>query len=75
MAGIGEMMGMATEADVDQLRTLPIPEAEALFLQLLTRNDQGGVQMAQRARDTTGVPAVVRLATSIVGSQQAKPST
>ncbi len=72
MAGMGEMMGMATEADVDQLRTLPLPEAETLFLQLMIRHHQGGVQMAQQALDTTDQAAVARLARSIVNSQQSE---
>jgi len=44
----GELMpGMATTEQVDQLRTLPVPQAEVLFLQLMIRHHQGGVEMAQ----------------------------
>ncbi|MGI8485927.1 MAG: DUF305 domain-containing protein [Thermomicrobiales bacterium] len=42
-----QMPGMATTEQIDQLRTLPVPQAEVLFLQLMIRHHQGGVEMAQ----------------------------
>lgn len=43
----GLMPGMATAEDVARLENLPVAEAEALFLQLMIRHHQGGVEMAQ----------------------------
>ena len=62
-------MGMASAADVETLRTLPIPEAEIKFLQLMIPHHQGGVTMAEAALEQTTRPEVVQLADSIVVSQ------
>ncbi len=43
----GELMpGMATTEQVTELKTLPVVQAEILFLQLMIRHHQGGVEMA-----------------------------
>ena len=47
----GLMPGMATTEQIEQLQTLPVPEAEALFLELMIRHHQGGVDMAQAVLD------------------------
>lgn len=70
MAAQMQMPGMATEEDITALRTLPVPEAEVRFLQLMLRHHQGGVMMAQDALQATRRPEVVRLATAIVNAQQ-----
>lgn len=72
MAGQGTMMGMASQAEVNALQTLPIGEAETVFLQLMIRHHRGGVAMAQTVLGETDRPEVKRLATSIVGSQQSE---
>ena len=43
----GLMPGMATQEQVSQLETLPVDQAEVLFLELMIRHHQGGVEMAQ----------------------------
>lgn len=70
MGGQGLMMGMATQAEVNALRTLPVAKAEVSFLQLMIRHHQGGIEMAQSVLERTKQPEVARLATSIVNSQQ-----
>lgn len=72
MGGQGEMMGMASYDDILQLQTLPPTDLEIRFLQLMIRHHQGGVMMAQEALQQTDRPEVVRLATSIVNSQQSE---
>lgn len=72
MGGQGEMMGMASYDDILQLQTLPPTDLEIRFLQLMIRHHQGGVMMAQAALQQTDRPEVVRLATSIVNSQQSE---
>jgi uncharacterized protein (DUF305 family) len=65
----GLMPGMATQADVNRLRTLPVKQADVLFLQLMIAHHQGGVAMCQVAIDETKEPAVVNLCRTIVASQ------
>lgn len=72
MAGQGLMMGLANEDEVEKLRTLPAPDTETLFLQLMIRHHQGGVMMASQALGNTRRPEVVRLATAIRNSQQSE---
>jgi uncharacterized protein (DUF305 family) len=72
MAGMGEMMGMATTHQIDELRSLSVPEAEVAFLQLMIRHHQGGVAMAQEVVGQTRRPEVVQLATAIVEGQQSE---
>jgi uncharacterized protein (DUF305 family) len=74
MQGMGEMMGMAAQQDVNSLDTLPIVEAEIKFLQLMIRHHEGGVFMAQDVLETTNVAVVKRLAESIVASQSGEIS-
>jgi len=47
----GLMPGMATREQVESLRTLPVDEAEVLFLQLMIRHHQGGLHMAEAYLD------------------------
>ncbi len=68
MQGMGEMMGVAKQQEVNALTTLPINEAEIKFLQLMIRHHEGGVMMAEDIL-TTKEAVVKRLAESIVASQ------
>lgn len=68
----GMPMGLATEQDIEALRTLPVAEAEIRFLQLMIQHHQGGTMMVQGVLKQTERPEVQRLATSIVNSQQAE---
>jgi uncharacterized protein (DUF305 family) len=72
MSGMGEMMGMATRKQINELQTLAVSNAEVSFLQLMIRHHQGGVIMAQAALRQTNRPEVVRLATAIVAGQQSE---
>jgi uncharacterized protein (DUF305 family) len=66
----GLMPGMATQAQVNQLRTLAPAEADKLFLQLMIAHHRGGVAMAETALALTKVPVVVRLCQTIVTDQK-----
>jgi uncharacterized protein (DUF305 family) len=68
----GLMPGMATQAQVNQLRTLPVKEADVLFLQLMIAHHHGGVAMAQTALAGTKERVVVNLCRTIVASQTAE---
>lgn len=65
-----QSMGMASNAEMAQLRSLPLAQAEILFMQLMLRHHQGGVAMAQNALDKARHPEVQRLASSMVNGQQ-----
>jgi uncharacterized protein (DUF305 family) len=66
----GRMPGMATDAQINQLRTLPVKPAEVLFLQLMIAHHRAGLVMAQMARSLTTVAVVDRLTTSMISGQQ-----
>jgi uncharacterized protein (DUF305 family) len=68
----GLMPGMATTAQVNQLRTLAPDHADVLFLQLMIKHHRAGVAMAQMALDRTDDAQVDRLAQTMVTSQQAE---
>ena len=68
----GLMPGMASGAQLSQLRTLNGDEADALFLRLMIDHHRAGVDMAEAVLRLTDRPEVVTLASAIVGSQQAE---
>lgn len=72
MNGHGEQMGMATAEQINSLRTLPVPQAETLFLQLMIRHHQGALMMVDDVLAATKRPEVVRLATAIKEGQSSK---
>jgi uncharacterized protein (DUF305 family) len=71
----GPMPGMATSEQVEQLRTLPVEEAEVLYLQLMIRHHQGGVEMAQAALDRSDQKQVTFMANRIVMLQESEITT
>jgi uncharacterized protein (DUF305 family) len=66
----GLMPGMATQAQVNQLSSLPPAQADILFLKLMINHHRGGVAMAQTAIAGTKVRVVVNLCRSMVTDQQ-----
>ncbi|MFG3345016.1 DUF305 domain-containing protein [Streptomyces sp. NPDC048018] len=66
------MPGMATRAQLDQLRTASGRAAEVLYLQLMTAHHKGGIHMAQGCVEKC-VPGVERnLAQGMVDSQESE---
>ncbi len=72
MLGMGPMMGMADQADVNALSTLPLAEAEVRFLQLMGRHHEGGVMMAGDVLTKRPQAEVARLAEAMVRGQTAE---
>lgn len=72
LGAMQQMMGMATQEQVNALKTLPSPELEKQFLELMIRHHQGGVAMAQEELQKGSQPNVKRLADNIVKGQQAE---
>ncbi len=65
----GLMPGMATDEQIQQLRDLPVDEAEVLFLQLMIRHHQGGVEMAEAALERCDEEHVRDMAQRIITLQ------
>ncbi len=63
------MPGMATNAQLTQLRGLSGKEAEVFYLQMMVEHHKGGVAMAQGYVDLARNPAEKRLAQSMVAGQ------
>jgi len=69
------MPGMATEAELTELGSLSGRPFDVLFLQLMIRHHEGGVEMAQYGAEHAAEDAVRRLAASIVTAQSAETAT
>ena len=64
------MHGMASEAELGQLREASGVAAETLFLQLMIRHHEGGVIMARAVTALSRRPEVVQMAKSVEEGQQ-----
>jgi len=72
----GDLMpGMATEAELDNLRSLTGTDFDVEFLRLMIRHHQGGKGMADYAAEHAEVAAVRRLAGTIADTQTAETTT
>lgn len=70
MAGGGmRMPGMASQADLARLQRTTGRDNEVLFLQLMTRHHQGGIEMAAYAVRHTSTAAVRQTAVGMVDEQ------
>lgn len=72
MGGMGQMMGMAAQQDVNALGSLPLAEAEVRFLQLMTSHHEGAVLMAKDVLAARPRPEVARLAEGVRRGQDAE---
>jgi uncharacterized protein (DUF305 family) len=75
MSDTSLMPGMATEAEIDHLRTLTGKPFDVEFLRLMIRHHEGGLPMAQYAVKHATEPAVRRLAETIAQTQSAETTT
>ncbi|MGC4190844.1 MAG: DUF305 domain-containing protein [Thermomicrobiales bacterium] len=72
----GESMpGMASDEGLAKLSSLPVDQAEILFLQLMIRHHQGGVEMAQALLDRSDNALVRDLAQRIIRTQNNEINT
>ena len=69
------MPGMATQAELDHLRSLSGKPFDVEFLRLMIRHHQGGLPMAQYAAKHAAEPAVRRLAETMAETQTAETTT
>ncbi len=68
----GAMPGMASKDEMSRLKAAKGKDAEVLFLQLMIRNHEGGVEMAQGLLKLSDRPEVSELAQHIVDGQTAE---
>ena len=64
------MPGMATEAQLDELQAATGPEADALFVELMTAHHEGGIHMAEHAAEHGGRADVRSLAERMAANQR-----
>jgi uncharacterized protein (DUF305 family) len=67
--GVSAMPGMATNEELNRLKTLSGTELDVYFLQLMLRHHQGALPMAQYAASHAGIGYVRNLANKMVASQ------
>jgi uncharacterized protein (DUF305 family) len=65
----GQMPGMASDEELARLRELRGKDAEVLFLHLMIRHHEGGVQMAEGVLRLSDRPEVVNMARKIISGQ------
>ena len=69
------MPGMATQSEVDELKTLPPAEMDLQFLRLMIRHHEGGVLMAEAALEKAEDEHVLGFAQQVVNTQSAEIKT
>ena len=67
---LGEMPGMATDAELDQLAATSGAGADSLYVELMVRHHEGGIDMAEFAADNVSDDEVRAMAASIASSQR-----
>ncbi|WP_189461125.1 DUF305 domain-containing protein, partial [Streptomyces parvus] len=66
------MPGMATDAQLDELRRASGRKAEVLYLKLMTEHHRGGVHMAQGCVERCSVEVERNLAQGMVDAQESE---
>jgi uncharacterized protein (DUF305 family) len=66
---VGEMPGIASNAEIDELGATSGAEADRLFVELMVRHHEGGIEMAEFAAANASVDEVRRMAAAIADSQ------
>ncbi|OZC50120.1 DUF305 domain-containing protein [Rhodococcus sp. RS1C4] len=69
---VAAMPGMATSDELAALRQATGPAVDVMFLQLMLRHHQGGLSMMEYAADHAETPALVRLAQSMISTQESE---
>nr|WP_294638102.1 DUF305 domain-containing protein [uncultured Rhodococcus sp.] len=69
---VSAMPGMASSDDLAGLRQATGIDVDVLFLQLMLRHHEGGLSMMEYAIDHAETPALVRLAESMVSTQESE---
>jgi uncharacterized protein (DUF305 family) len=67
---LGEMPGMASDDEFDELGTTSGAEADRMFVELMVRHHEGGIEMADYAAANASVDEVRSMASAIAHSQR-----
>ena len=67
---LGEMPGMASDDEFDELGTMSGAGADRMFVELMVRHHEGGIEMADYAAANASVDEVRRMASAIAHSQR-----
>ena len=65
----GRMPGMASDEELQRLQTMPVEQAEILFLQLMNRHHIAGVDMAQEVLERSDNDDIEELAEGMIRVQ------
>ncbi len=68
----GPMPGMATDAEIEQLNTLPVAQMEERWLRLMIRHQRGAVPMAGTAAEQADSAQTAELAAKMSAGQQSE---
>lgn len=68
----GPMPGLAADAEIAELKTLPVAAMEEQWLRLMIRHHRGAVPMADAAAERAASPEVARLAEKMSAGQQSE---
>ena len=71
-AELRALMGLATDAELAELRAATGGEADCLFLRLMIRHHEGAIPMAEAILEQASEPRVLVVATSIKNGQSAE---
>jgi uncharacterized protein (DUF305 family) len=63
------MIGIASQEELERLAAVDGPDADRLFAALMLAHHEGGVHMAEHAKDNAGTSEVRTLATSMFAAQ------
>ncbi|AOS62262.1 DUF305 domain-containing protein [Actinoalloteichus hymeniacidonis] len=66
------MPGMASQEELERLRSLRGTELDIFFLQLMLRHHEGGTEMAAYAAERAAIPQVSNLASNMLNHQTAE---
>lgn len=72
VGSVAAMPGMASTEELAALRQATGPAVDVMFLQLMLRHHEGGLSMMQYAVDHAETPALVRLAQSMISTQESE---
>lgn len=67
-----QMLGLASEADIESLQASSGEEADRLFVELMVAHHEGGIHMAEYAVEHAENDEVRKMATAVVAGQQSE---
>ena len=72
MSEMGDMPGMMSAEDMDALKNAPDDEFQTMWLEMMKQHHEGAVEMAKTEQENGAFPDAIKLADSIVTTQEAE---